>query len=254
MWKRSILIVLAWLVLVLVALPVGFVSLKLVTIGMSQGEIRPWLLYSRGVDRLGPIPRFSWIAPGEPRPAPAVAAVVVGENGEPHCGKTAEPDACLRRNFRSFLNQHGEDELKGSPGERIYRFLDLPACSASTSIRFTLRSDGTGDIAVARLAPSNEGPRPTLQVQTVRLTPRKAAALERKLRGEKANWITPDARALVLRRTGYDGVSSVYEAVIDGRYRYAYRDSGDWDAAYLERLGERFRRAVPGLEPSRSDC
>lgn len=202
----------------------------------------------RTSDKLGPIPRFAWIEPGQPRPAPAIAEVALP------CYRAADAPVCMRQAFRGALKQLGQRELaEASDGGRSYRYINDPACAAPLAIRLDVRADGSGLVTVS----GRGGPPPARGVdwslRTFVAPAGAVARVENALAHSAFERIAPDPRALATDAC-YDGQHDIFEAVRRGRYRYVHRQSCEPNHAEVKALGEAMVRLLPTPPPAPGRC
>jgi hypothetical protein len=204
-------------------------------------------------DDLGPIPRFIWIKPDQRRPIPSIAQVTVasglaltrprdlaGQIVTRGCYRQLRPQDCLERNWRDFLGRFGATELQAGPGERAYRYLDLPSRRLGptwTMVTLRVRADGGGAIEVLERQSTLLSAGWTRRTKP--LSAAQIAAFERTMRWSPFTLVEADPRSLIAQKGCLDGVNRVFEAVNRGRYRYVYRRSCQADVRWVEGWGAR---------------
>jgi hypothetical protein len=202
----------------------------------------------RFADRLGAIPRFSWLDENQVRPAPTIAVVTVGGWPAPEgaCFDRKDAASCLRRNWLSVLGLFGEGELRAPAGGRSYRFLLFPSFTPWVSQRLDVNPDGEGLLTtVVAGNPDTQDVAATWR-RVRRLSERQVADIEGRIAEGSFIRIPPDARAyLPAKARCYDGADLVVEAYIGGRYRFVSRHDGEPDFEDVETLGATFLALEP---------
>jgi hypothetical protein len=214
-----------------------------------------------GWEGLGPIPKFTWIEAGQPRPTPHIAETAFGlapppvlgsgvdpktgqkwvSEGDPPSDCYNQPDgaACLRRNWLELLHRFGETELAAPSGGRSYRAFTFPSFTRAAAVRLDIAPDGRG-VLTSSWAPANwNAPVTPPVVKTAPVTRSEVEALERAVALSPFERIIADPSALEASgQVCVDGTSWVFEAVVGGRYRYVARHSCDLDEDEARKLTE----------------
>lgn len=190
-------------------------------------------------DRLGEIPRFTWIEKGQPRPVPATAHATVGLEPRPDrqpntrigtskgCWDAPDASACLRGNWGLVLNRLGEVPLTAQPGVRAYRHLSFVACGKWTSTTLYVSPSGSGVLQI-RTTEGEESTRAPLE-QRFEVSADRVRGFETGFAMSGFTLVTADPRALSNRAICYDGQEHVFEAYLRERYRFVTRRTCDPD-------------------------
>jgi hypothetical protein len=216
----------------------------------------PLEAHAQANDRFGPIPRFTWIDKGQPRPTPHIAETEVGIEPSPEhdettrsgqkitvvndppsdCYDRSDGVACLRRNWLSILGSFGETELTAPAGERSYRFLEFPSFSPWVSIRLDVRADGSG-VLTTSWVPFDPRHGPSKPARTSTEVSKSAAAdAERAIAESAFGRLVGDPSALEDDHLCVDGADWVVEAYVMDRYRYVARHSCQKDEAEIRAI------------------
>ena len=209
-----------------------------------------WLPNFKSHDQYGPIPHFRWIEPGSPRPTPhfysigrALRIYRDPDSGQmPTLSQWEQTEAlkrdcidgpgalaCLRRNWQIILSEAGEVELTAPHLGRSYRLIELPACGPTSSFRLDVLPEGTG-----RVTFSWQGVRRTAPVSVAEVS-----KVERRVRFSDFEIMVADPSAKLGRDIGcFDGANLVFEADVEGRYRYVARHSCQHGAPQVEAFGD----------------
>ncbi len=209
----------------------------------------------RTADREGRIPRFTWIAAGDPRPTPGLPHVFfglgplvssprVGPRQMEHADRCREGpavEACTRRNWLAFLARFGASELTSAPDENSYRFFRLPSFRPWTMAELHVPQDGKGVMEIA--TQGGESDQAPAVHRRVLVDPKGAVSFERKLQASDFGRIAVDPRALLISPPlCYDGVSYLFEAQVRGYYRYAVRHTCEVDENKVQAWGDAMLR------------
>ncbi len=211
-----------------------------------------WLPSFRAHDRYGLIPpHFRWIEPGQQRPVPHYfrteeaqppltqnEAMDVSERdfwqyraeaARRTCHDGPEVAACLHDNWMVLLREAGEGDLNAPAGGRSYRLIEFPACGPTMSFRVDVTESGAGVVTMAWPGVRRSSP----------LSPADVTEVERRVDLSDFAILVADPSALFSESPGcFDGVTSVFEADIQGRYRYVARHSCQNGSPQVESLAE----------------
>ena len=220
--------------------------------------LTPWTAGAQSSDRLGPIPRFTWIEPGQARPVPHIAETEIGLSpapmhgpevdqyghrivvvGDPpsDCYGNPDPPACLHHNWLALLQSFSETELAAPPGGRSYRFLDFPSFSPWVSIRLDVRADGSGMLTTSWTDHNLEKGQSHAGGSSAGIPVQVVAGVERSIAESSFERLVADPSALQTKMVCTDGADWVFEAQVKDRYRYVARHSCDPDEADILAIG-----------------